>query len=144
MLPIKHNGRRSNKKSNADLLPNRLDCKKSERTQKMNEGDAERLEQLVRNLLDNAVKYTPAGGSIRIEVGRVGEFAEVRVRDTGVGLDAVVSRQLFEPFVQGDSSHSRRYGGAGLGLSISRRLAVGGWTATAVMFGVAITFLVLA
>jgi two-component system, sensor histidine kinase and response regulator len=91
-------------------------------------GDAGRLRQVLSNLLSNAVRYTE-GGFVALRVER-GEAGTVRflVEDSGVGIEPHVLPKLFEPFTQGDASHSRRYGGTGLGLSIVRRLveAMGG------------------
>ncbi len=86
-------------------------------------GDAVRLEQVIRNLLDNAVKFTSHG---KVELSVAVEERSRRLRfvvgDTGPGFDAEQAARIFEPFAQGDSSFSRRYGGAGLGLAIARRL----------------------
>ncbi|MDZ4371500.1 MAG: response regulator [Phenylobacterium sp.] len=89
-------------------------------------GDARRLGQIVRHLVSNAIKFTPAGtvdviGEI---VSRDDDYDVVRitVRDTGIGIDASLAASLFDPFWQADSSATRRFGGAGLGLSISRAL----------------------
>lgn len=76
--------------------------------------DRERLAQVLGNLADNALKHTPAGGTVRLALGIDGIRAHVRVEDTGPGIAEEVRRHLFERFVQGD----RRAGGAGLGLSI--------------------------
>jgi signal transduction histidine kinase len=85
-------------------------------------GDPERLVQVARNLLDNAVKFTPAGGAIHVAVGAENGAACLRVRDTGIGIDPAIRAQLFEPFVQGDQDLSRVEGGLGLGLAIVRRI----------------------
>jgi CheY-like chemotaxis protein len=93
--------------------------------------DELRLRQVVTNLLGNAVKFTESGG-ICIEVkcilegGR--EFLRIEVRDTGVGVPQEKQAQIFEEFVQADSSHARKFGGTGLGLAISKKLvdAMGG------------------
>jgi PAS domain S-box-containing protein len=89
-------------------------------------GDPHRLQQVLLNLLSNAVKFTPEG-EVALDVRPLTEDGEqvtleFSVRDTGIGLtpDQVVS--IFEPFTQGDSSTTRRYGGTGLGLSICKRL----------------------
>ena len=91
------------------------------------ESDAARLRQILVNLLDNAVKFTPQG-EVRLEVEAGKEtngFAELlfAVRDTGIGIPADRIERLFKPFGQADSSMARLYGGTGLGLVISRRLA---------------------
>jgi signal transduction histidine kinase/HPt (histidine-containing phosphotransfer) domain-containing protein/ActR/RegA family two-component response regulator len=91
------------------------------------ESDAARLRQVLVNLLDNAVKFTEQG-EVRLEVDR-GEEKDGRielrfaVRDTGIGIPADRIDRLFKPFSQADSSMTRLYGGTGLGLVISRRLA---------------------
>jgi len=91
------------------------------------ESDAARLRQILVNLLDNAVKFTPQG-EVRLEVEAGKEtngLVELcfAVRDTGIGIPADHIERLFKPFGQADSSMSRLYGGTGLGLVISRRLA---------------------
>jgi PAS domain S-box-containing protein len=89
-------------------------------------GDSQRLRQVLLNLLSNAVKFTEAG-SVTVQVGTLGRTAnavdlEFVVRDTGIGIAPQVQQAIFEPFAQADSSTTRRYGGTGLGLTISRRL----------------------
>jgi two-component system sensor histidine kinase/response regulator len=90
-------------------------------------GDPQRLRQCLMNLVSNAVKFTRSG-EITIEVRSMGErdgrvLAQFKVRDTGIGVAPERLPALFQPFVQADSSTTRRYGGTGLGLSIVRRLA---------------------
>jgi signal transduction histidine kinase/ActR/RegA family two-component response regulator len=89
-------------------------------------GDAQRIRQVLINLLGNAVKFTEQGSvTVSVTIGDVvGATRAVRIEvaDTGIGIDAEVQRRLFEPFVQADGSMSRRYGGTGLGLSIVKRL----------------------
>jgi CheY-like chemotaxis protein len=89
-------------------------------------GDARRLGQIVRHLVSNAVKFTPDGAVDVIGeiVSRDADYDVVRVtvRDTGIGIDPALAASLFDPFWQADSSATRRFGGAGLGLSISRAL----------------------
>ncbi len=88
-------------------------------------GDRFRVRQVLLNLLSNAVKYTEVG-SVVIEVGHAGAadptMVELRVRDTGIGIDPKRLSAIFEPFVQAESSTTRRFGGTGLGLSISASL----------------------
>jgi signal transduction histidine kinase/CheY-like chemotaxis protein len=89
--------------------------------------DPLRLKQVLINLASNAIKFTPAGGSVTLRVGveeRVtGSTVQFDVVDTGVGMTEEQQAKLFQPFTQGDQSTTRRFGGTGLGLSISRRLA---------------------
>ncbi|HEY7929422.1 MAG TPA: ATP-binding protein [Steroidobacteraceae bacterium] len=85
-------------------------------------GDRARLVQCLGNLLNNAAKYTDAGGHIDIEVHAPANRVHVRVRDDGVGISAELLPQVFELFVQGDRSLDRSQGGLGIGLSVVRRL----------------------
>jgi PAS domain S-box-containing protein len=85
-------------------------------------GDGPRLEQIVSNLLMNAIKYTPPGGTIAIEVEPDGGDAVLRVRDTGVGIAAELLPRVFDLFVQSERGVERRDGGLGVGLSIARGL----------------------
>jgi CheY-like chemotaxis protein len=85
-------------------------------------GDRERLQQVLWNLLSNATKFTPAGGKIRVEVERKGEMAEIRVADTGQGIDRAFLPHVFERFRQADASSTRSVGGLGLGLAIVKHL----------------------
>ena len=81
-------------------------------------GDAGRLQQVAANLLVNAVKFTPQGGSVTVTVGVEGGRARLAVADNGVGIDPELLPQLFGRFRQADSTATRRHGGLGLGLSI--------------------------
>jgi CheY-like chemotaxis protein len=85
-------------------------------------GDATRLAQVVGNLLDNAAKFTPAGGRVDVRVGEEHGRAVVRVEDTGAGLDSALVGRLFEPFVQSEQTLDRSRGGLGLGLSLVKGL----------------------
>jgi len=86
------------------------------------EGDAERLQQVVWNLVSNAVKFTPSGGQVKISAQRTPQRLTLSVRDSGQGLDPSAVSRVFERFWQADSSSTRRHGGLGLGLSIVRYL----------------------
>jgi PAS domain S-box-containing protein len=84
--------------------------------------DPTRLEQVVTNLLANAVKYTPAGGEITVSVRREGDHGVLTVRDTGVGIRPELLPRVFDLFVQSDRSLERSGGGLGIGLSLVRQL----------------------
>ena len=86
-------------------------------------GDQVRLRQIVDNLLANASKFTPTGGTIELALAVVAERAVVTVRDSGVGFDADFATKLFEPFTQQEQRLDRPEGGLGLGLAIASRLA---------------------
>jgi signal transduction histidine kinase/CheY-like chemotaxis protein len=86
--------------------------------------DAAKLQQIMWNLLKNAIKFTPEGGEIVINSGNPSpQVLEIRVTDTGIGIDTEVMKRMFDPFEQGDLSFQHRYGGLGLGLAISKSLA---------------------
>jgi signal transduction histidine kinase len=84
--------------------------------------DVTRIDQVIGNLLMNAVKYTPAGGVIRIVTRREGEHAVLEVSDTGIGLEPELLPRAFELFVQGERALDRSQGGLGIGLTLVRRL----------------------
>ena len=84
--------------------------------------DPTRLAQIITNLLDNAVKFTPAGGSVDLDVVREGQEAVLRVSDTGIGIDPLMLPKVFELFAQAEQPMDRAVGGLGLGLTLSRRL----------------------
>jgi signal transduction histidine kinase/ActR/RegA family two-component response regulator len=86
------------------------------------QGDRQRLEQVFANLLTNAIKYTPRGGSVEVEVTTEGEHAVVSVVDSGVGLASEARERIFEPFAQIDTSRERAQGGLGLGLALVRSI----------------------
>ncbi|HKC97345.1 MAG TPA: hybrid sensor histidine kinase/response regulator, partial [Methylomirabilota bacterium] len=85
-------------------------------------GDASRLEQIVANLLDNALRYTPRGGRVVVSVQRDGAEAIVRVSDTGRGIPSALLPQIFDLFVRGGGTGHARADGLGLGLTLVRRL----------------------
>jgi signal transduction histidine kinase/ActR/RegA family two-component response regulator len=86
------------------------------------QADPSRLHQIVVNLLGNAVKFTPAGGSVRVEGGDTTGHAWIAVEDSGVGIAPNQLAQIWDPFFQAESPLERRHGGSGLGLTIVRRL----------------------
>jgi PAS domain S-box-containing protein len=85
-------------------------------------GDAARLEQVVGNLLDNALKYTPAGGRITVRTARELDAAVIAVRDSGQGIPPDLLPRVFDPFVQEPQALDRARGGLGLGLAVVKRL----------------------
>ncbi len=85
--------------------------------------DRERLQQIVLNVLANAVKFTPEGGTITVTWEEKGEHVLIHVADTGIGIAADQMVRIFDPFVQVDASTTRQSEGVGLGLAISRDLA---------------------
>jgi signal transduction histidine kinase len=87
--------------------------------------DAEKLEQIILNLLTNAIKFTAAGGSITVQCRADETHAHVAITDTGCGIEANDLERIFDPFVQVDARLTRAQRGVGLGLAISRDLARG-------------------
>ena len=85
-------------------------------------GDRERIEQVVTNIVSNAVKYTPDGGKIEIHVGKSGKNVYVRVSDNGIGIPEKDLPRLFDRFYRVDKARSRESGGTGLGLSIAQEI----------------------
>ncbi len=107
------------------------------------ESDPTRVRQILLNLIGNALKFTNTGG-VEVKAKLVpGDLLEVQVVDTGIGISEDQQRRLFQPFTQGDSSVTRRYGGTGLGLAISKRLVelLGGSISVTSELGVGSTFL---
>jgi heavy metal sensor kinase len=88
----------------------------------MVQGDAGALRRALLNLVDNAVKYTPAGGSVVISLAGTPAGAALAVEDTGIGIDPADAKRIFEPFVRLDAGRSRDTGGSGLGLAIARSI----------------------
>ncbi len=85
-------------------------------------GDPDRLQQVVWNLLSNALKFTHAGGKITVSLDQVQGQARIQVRDTGLGIDPSFLPHVFDRFRQADSSSTRTHGGLGIGLTIVRRI----------------------
>jgi two-component system sensor histidine kinase BaeS len=84
--------------------------------------DASRLEQIVDNLLSNALRYTDAGGAVRLRVERRGAYAVLEVSDTGIGIAPDEMPRIFDRFWRSDRSRSRATGGSGIGLAVVREL----------------------
>jgi heavy metal sensor kinase len=87
------------------------------------DGDDGRLRQMLGNLLDNAIKFTPDGGTVRVSLSAADGVAELTVRDTGVGIATEHLPHVFDRFYRADRARTHDGGGAGLGLSISRTIA---------------------
>jgi signal transduction histidine kinase/CheY-like chemotaxis protein len=85
-------------------------------------GDPQRLLQVIWNLLNNAVKFTPKNGRVEVTLQRVNSHLEVSVSDTGIGIDGEFLPHVFDRFRQADASYTRSYGGLGLGLAIVKNL----------------------
>jgi signal transduction histidine kinase len=81
------------------------------------------LRRLLFNLADNAFKYTPPGGKVRISVGREGDRAVLIVADTGIGIPGEEQQKVFQRFYRSPEARSGVHGGSGLGLSIARSIA---------------------
>ncbi|MEO8565125.1 MAG: MASE1 domain-containing protein, partial [Betaproteobacteria bacterium] len=105
----------------ADASRHTLDVRFSAETLSV-DGDLTRLSQAVLNLLTNAIKYTPPGGKIEVDVRREGALAVVRVKDSGIGMSPELMPRVFDLFVQGERSLDRSEGGLGIGLTLVKRL----------------------
>ena len=106
--------------------------------------DADRLRQVLANLLDNAIKYSPGGGRIEVRLRRNGTTGEIAVADSGLGIPAHEQQRIFEKFYRLDPSMTKGVGGSGLGLYISRELIrqMGGRLTVASRWGAGSTFTV--
>ena len=87
-------------------------------------GDAAALGRALRNLVENAVKYTPAGGKVELSLRRADGYASVVVADTGIGIGPADAARIFEPWVRLDAARARETGGTGLGLAIARSIVL--------------------
>ena len=85
--------------------------------------DHDRLAQILINLVDNAVKYTPTGGAVTVRARPVGDHVEIAVSDTGVGIPRADLPRITERFYRVDRARSRELGGTGLGLAIVKKIA---------------------
>lgn len=86
------------------------------------QGDADWLERLVLNLVDNAIKFTPAGGRAVVAVSREAADARLAAQDTGIAIDPALAPHIFERFFRADPARSSGVEGAGLGLSLAKRV----------------------
>lgn len=85
-------------------------------------GDASRLQQVFWNLLSNAIKFTPAGGRVEVCLKSINSYAEIQIKDTGMGISSEFIPYVFDYFRQADGGTTRQFGGLGLGLAIVRQL----------------------
>jgi len=106
--------------------------------------DADGLQTIIDNLLDNAINYTPAGGRVSVDWGEEDDWAWITVQDTGVGIPREFQARIFERFFRVDKARSRELGGTGLGLSIVKHLCqvFGGHVRVQSALGQGSTFLV--
>ncbi len=106
--------------------------------------DSHRIVQVFGNLMENALRYTPSGGRIKLSARSVSDGIEFRVQDSGPGIPEVDLPHIFDRFYRGDKSRSRQDGGSGLGLAISKSIiqAHGGqiWAESALNEGTTIVF----
>jgi two-component system, OmpR family, sensor kinase len=100
-----------------------LDVRLGHEDQALVWGDQERLRQLLLNLTDNAIKYTPEGGTITLSLTNEEGWVRISVRDTGIGIQTDNQAQIFDRFYRTDKARSRELGGSGLGLSIVQWIA---------------------
>ncbi|UZQ85640.1 cell wall metabolism sensor histidine kinase WalK [Thermoclostridium stercorarium] len=115
------NGVVARMKMSADEKKQTLSVVEEEKAPDIN-GDEDRLEQLLVNVIGNAIKYTPENGSITVYVGKAGKNACIRVVDTGIGIPEEHLDRIFERFYRVDKARSRQMGGTGLGLSIASEI----------------------
>jgi signal transduction histidine kinase len=86
------------------------------------QGDPEKLQRVLFNLIQNAIRHTPADGSVVVRAAPAGDAVEIEIADTGAGITAADRERVFEPFFRGGAEAARPANGAGLGLAISRAI----------------------
>lgn len=87
-------------------------------------GDSVKLQQVLYNVIDNAIKYTPRGGEVQANLSRIGRRAVIRISDTGIGIPVADLPHVFDRFYRVDKARSRATGGTGLGLSIVKQIVL--------------------
>ena len=97
--------------------PGGLEVRLGSEDQALVNGDRDKLRQVVLNLAENAVKYTPSGGTVTLGLEHADGWVKVAVQDTGIGISEEQQQQIFERFYRTDKARSRELGGSGLGLS---------------------------
>lgn len=122
--------------------PGELEVRLGSEDQAIVQGDRDKLRQVLLNLAENAVKYTPSGGVVTMGLQQDGDGVEVYVQDTGIGISDEQQQQIFERFFRTDKARSRELGGSGLGLSIAQSIAQahGGNITVSSKLGVGSTF----
>ncbi|MBV8599743.1 MAG: ATP-binding protein, partial [Actinobacteria bacterium] len=108
------------------------------------DADAERLRQVVSNLIDNAIKYSPDGGRVELRIDRLRDVGLIEVSDRGLGIPSHEQERIFEKFYRLDPTMTQGVGGSGLGLYISRELVqhMGGRLSVSSRLGEGSTFTV--
>ena len=86
------------------------------------QADEQKISWVIAQLLDNAIKFTPPGGLVRLELENIGQVVMVSVIDNGIGIAEDRLEEIFEPFHQLDGSSTRKFGGTGLGLALAKKI----------------------
>jgi signal transduction histidine kinase len=107
----------------AQLLPKSVEMVVTAVDQIRVYGDPDRLKQLLLNLIDNAIKYTPAEGKVYLALAKADGWATIEIKDTGIGIPPEDLPNIFDRFYRVDKARTRQQGGSGLGLSIAKSIA---------------------